>query len=53
MSKLKEPIDCNDWECIHNKNGKCWATSDDCPDLIAFFENRRKLFSNTNKEIEK
>lgn len=39
---MKQPIDCNEWDCPHNEDGKCYTDQDDCPELQEFFANRRK-----------
>lgn len=37
-----EPHFCNEWECKNNKDGQCYVTDDECPNIQEFFENRRK-----------
>jgi hypothetical protein len=39
---MKQPTGCNEWDCPHNEDGKCYVNQDDCPQIQEFFRNRRK-----------
>lgn len=45
---MTKPIYCNAWDCVHNQEGYCYVNQDECPELQAFFENRRKSQSEAN-----
>ena len=49
---MKQPTGCNEWDCPHNEDGKCYVNQDDCPQIQEFFRNRKAL-EEANADIKK